>query len=65
MIQERPRCNACGGVYHSATGCVLGSRTFLCGPCERERIAWLVRHTSARWGGVRFYEHTETSRRCP
>jgi hypothetical protein len=49
-------------VYHEATGHRWGDRTVLCGPCARSFVAWLKRHTSSRWGGLRFYEHTETSR---
>ena len=65
MDPASPRCSARGGVYHPASGCALGSWTVLCGPCERDRIAWLVKHTNRRWGKVRFYEQTETSRRVP
>jgi hypothetical protein len=56
------RCSACTGVYHEATGHRLGDRTVLCGPCARSWLAWLKSQTNRRWGGVRFYDHTETSR---
>lgn len=56
------RCAACGGVYHEATGHRWTSSMVICGPCAREFIAWLRGHSQRRWGGLRFYDYTETSR---
>lgn len=57
------KCSACNNPYCEATGHRLGDRTVLCGPCARRFLDWLKRHTSSRWGGLRFYDHTETSRK--
>lgn len=53
-------CSVCKGPFHPDTGCVLGNRTRLCGPCERGRVAWLKKHLSRKSGGVRFYDHAST-----
>lgn len=54
------RCSACGGVYHEATGHRHSDRTRLCGPCARDWLAWLKRHTARRWGKLRFYDYAQT-----
>lgn len=40
-------CSFCGGVYHPATGCHYGPRTFACGPCVRDFWAWALKHVNA------------------
>lgn len=56
------KCAACCGAFHEATGHFWTSSMPICGPCIRGFIAWLKRHTSSRWGGLQFYDYTETSR---
>jgi hypothetical protein len=60
------RCLRCGGPHHPATG-HIDARTgaIFCGACYRPFLDWLKGHLKRRWGKLRFYEHTETSRRVP
>jgi hypothetical protein len=62
LTDELPRCNACGNLYHEATGHRWTATMVLCGVCARDWKDWLKRHTNSRWGGLRFYDFTETSR---
>lgn len=62
---DSPRCFACGGAYHPATGHWWGPTfpdVFYCGACYRPFIDWFRRHSARRWGKLRFYDETETSR---
>ncbi len=56
------RCSGCGGPYSAASGHIWTPQIRLCGPCTKHWLMWLEKHTSSRWGGLKFYEHTETSR---
>jgi hypothetical protein len=56
------RCSACTGVFNEATGHQWTPETRLCLSCAKHFYEWLKRHTRSKWGGLRFYEHTETSR---
>jgi hypothetical protein len=58
-------CSSCTGVFHPATGHQWSEKTRLCLRCARNWHEWLKGHTNRRWGKIRFYEHTETSRRVP
>jgi hypothetical protein len=51
-----PRCNACKGVWHEATGHLASENVRWCGPCTRDFVAFLVQQTRRRWGGMKFYE---------
>jgi hypothetical protein len=54
-------CAACGSPYHEATGHIHSENTVLCGACAKDFSKWLRGMMSRRWGGVRFYDHIETS----
>lgn len=56
------RCTACTGVFHPTTGHQWSERTRLCLSCARDFLRWVKGHTNSRWGKVKFYEYTETSR---
>jgi hypothetical protein len=55
-INQGPRCNACKGVYHEATGHRASENVVWCGPCTRDFVSFLVQQTRRRWGKVKFYE---------
>lgn len=60
------RCIQCKGPFHEASGNRdrrTGATT--CGACYKPFLSWLSGHLKRRWGKLRFYEHTETSRRVP
>lgn len=57
-------CAACGTPAHPATWHAFTATCVLCGPCARDFLAWLKRHTSRRWGGRRFYDFAEGSVRA-
>jgi hypothetical protein len=56
------RCSGCGGPYSEVSGHIWTPQIRLCGACAKHWLDWLKRHTRSKWGGLRFYEHTETSR---
>lgn len=61
---DSERCLQCRGPYHEASGHRdRATGAVFCGGCYRPFLAWLKGHLKRRWGGVHFYEHTETSRR--
>jgi hypothetical protein len=60
MYTTKP-CSVCQGPYHPATGHAWSQETVLCGPCAGRFFAWVVRHTSRRWGGQSFYEAAASS----
>lgn len=60
------RCIQCKGPFHPATGDYnRADDVATCGACIRAFYDWLKGHTRRRWQKMRFYEHTETSRRVP
>lgn len=65
LTDDPPRCSACQNLYNEATGHRHSDRTVLCGSCARDWLAWRKRHEQGRWGGLRFYDLTETSRNKP
>ncbi len=60
-FEDSPRCSACGGVYHEATGHAFSPTTRLCGPCARNMVAWVKKHVSKRWSKGDFYAAAATS----
>lgn len=56
------KCSACGGPYHPATGHMHTENVVLCGPCTRDMLAWVKKHTSRKGGRTGgFYEAAATS----
>jgi len=56
------RCSGCGGPYSESTGHIWTEQIRLCGACAKDWKDWLKAHTKRRWGKLRFYDYTETSR---
>ena len=62
-----PRCFACGGPYHPATGHWFGPAfpdVFYCGRCARYFVRWMSGHLKRKWNKGAFYEEAQTSVRA-
>jgi hydrogenase maturation factor HypF (carbamoyltransferase family) len=62
LTDDLPRCSACGNLYNEASGHRHSEKTVLCGVCARDFKDWWKGMTNRRWGKVKFYDFTETSR---
>jgi hypothetical protein len=60
-MSASPRCFACRGPFHPASGHVFTPEICYCGPCYRHFMAWFRSHTHRRSSGACFYTEALTS----